>query len=162
MRRAVSGVWGVGSSRGRRGVSFVELLCAVLILSIVAAGAMATWNLSSRTPVNKRVTETGSLIAVREIEKIKAQKYINAAAPANPGWYDRNGTFLAYAASNPGTAWYKSVTTLASPVKDPTTNTTLTSTSTTRDLLEVKVVVTNAAGSKTYETQRTLMTFGGF
>ena len=38
----------------------------------------------------------------------------------------------------------------------------MTATATTKDLLQVQVTVSNVAGTISYETQRTLLTFGGF
>ena len=54
-----------------------------------------------------------------------------------------------------GASVYTATTTVGMPVG-------YTSTGTTADLREVVCTVTNAAATKTYETQRTLLSFGGF
>lgn len=150
--------------RTARGVTFLELLAAVLILSIVAAGAVKTWSLSSRVPATLRRTEMSSKIAVREIETVKAKKYANVATgtvtypSSGYNWYDTSGTFVGSPDTGvntaPSTAVYRAITTVQAA---PGT----TSTNTTKDLLEVKTVVSTTTGT-TLETQRTLMTFGGF
>lgn len=144
--------------RVRRGMTLVELLVAVVILSIVGAGAVATWRYSSKVPANKRVTDMASILAIREIEVVKAKKYLNLATGTTTTYYDRYG-----AARDSGGTKYTSAQS-----QGYTATTTvgiapgMTATGTTRDLLEVVAVVTNASGTKTYETQRTLLTFGGF
>jgi hypothetical protein len=130
-------------------------LIAVLIISFVAASGAATWSFSSRVPANMRITEMGSKLAVREIELVKAKKYINISSGTTTNWYDKNGAYLSTGGSAPSGAVYLATTTVGMPPG-------FTATGTTKDLLEIVVVVTNTAGTTTYETQRTLLTFGGF
>src|SRR5439155_15995386 len=51
----------------RRGLTYLEVLAAAVLVAIAAAAALSTWQLTSRAPANKRLTEMGSLLAVREI-----------------------------------------------------------------------------------------------
>lgn len=150
--------------RQYRGYTLLELLAAVFILSLVAACAVRTWGLSSRVPANLRLTEVASKIAVREIERIKAQSYINMQNGATTtNWYDKLGAWLQSGGSAPNGAVYKAVTTITAPLDyGGNAITGLSITNTSKDLLEVKSVVTDAGATKTYETQRALMTFGGF
>jgi len=134
----------------RRAMSYVEVLMAVLILAIVSAGAVATWNLSSKIPGNKRVTDMASIIAVREIERVKGKKYLNVADGTTITYYGKFGAETTVTAERVFAA-----TTVVSVVinRDAITN--------TEDLRQIVVTVQNAAGTKTYETQRTLIAFGG-
>jgi type II secretory pathway pseudopilin PulG len=135
----------------RRGMSYVELLAAVLILSVVAGGAVATWSLSSRTPANKRVTDMASIIATGEIEAVKAKKYMNLADATTTTYYTKNGVPTTVVAERV----YLATTVISTAVnRDASTN--------TEDLVQVQCTVTNAAATKTYDIQRTLIAFGGF
>ncbi len=158
--------WGLGGefraqSRRRRGVTLIELLVAALIVSIVAAGAVSSWSISSKVPATLRATEIASKIAVREIEQIKAKRYINLSTTPTTAFYDTSGAArdtggVLYGATQPN--GFTATTTVALAPGMPVTNP-----PTTKDLLQVTVVVTKAGDiTKVYETQRTLMTFGGF
>jgi prepilin-type N-terminal cleavage/methylation domain-containing protein len=141
----------LGHGRRRRGFSFVELLAAVIILLIVAASAVSTWSLSSKAPVNKRVTDMASMVAVREIERIKSQKYLNITNGTTTTYYTKTGALSGANADN----FYLATTVITTAVdRDGVVN--------TEDVLQVQVTVQNAAGTRTYEVQRTLMSFGGF
>src|ERR1017187_2653763 len=61
----------------RRGVTFLELLVATLILSVVAAAGVVTWGMTSRVPEITRLTEMGSILAVRQLESLKVLGYDN-------------------------------------------------------------------------------------
>jgi prepilin-type N-terminal cleavage/methylation domain-containing protein len=140
-----------GQARRQQGFSFVELLAAVIILLIVAAGAVSTWSLSSRAPVNKRLTDMASMVAVREIERVKSKKYLNILNGTTTTYYTKAGAVSGATADN----FYLATTVLSTIVdRDGISN--------TEDVVQVQVTVQNAAGSKTYEVQRTLMAFGGF
>lgn len=138
--------------RSVRALTLVEVLVAALLLAMAAAAAVATWNLSSRIPYNKRVVERAVLIGSSEIERLKSLKYSNLVAGTTTVWYDKYGNWLGSGAT---TGEYQVVDTISVVV--PTT-----ATGTTRDLLQVRVQVRNTAGTATYEDARTLMTFGGF
>lgn len=141
----------------RRGLTLVEVLVAVLILSIVGAGAAATWSYASKVPGNKRVTDMASILAIREIEVVKAKKYLNLSTGTTTTYYDRYGSPRDSSGNKYTSAQslgYIATTTIAIAPG-------MTATGTTKDLLEVAVAITNSTGAKTYETQRTLLTFGG-
>jgi prepilin-type N-terminal cleavage/methylation domain-containing protein len=140
-----------GHGRRRRGFSFVELLAAVIILLIVAASAVSTWSLSSRAPLNKRLTDMASLVAVREIERVKSKKYLNISNGTTTTYYTKAGTVSGANADN----YYLATTVISTVVdRDGLVN--------TEDIVQVQVTVQDAANSRTYEVQRTLMSFGGF
>lgn len=144
--------------RRRHGVTLIELLIAALILSFVAAAALSSWSFSSRVPANLRATELACKIAVREIELMKAKRYINLSAGSTTTYYDSSGAVTVVDANKV----YRATTTVGMPTATYTaTGTSVLATGTTKDLLQVQVVVTNVAGTLTYETQRTLLTFGG-
>lgn len=138
--------------KNRRAMTYVEVLVAALLLGIAAAAAVATWNLSSRIPQSKRLTERAVFIATSEIERLKSIKYTYLANGTTTLWYDKYGVWLGSGAS---TGAYRVIDTVSVVV--PTTPT-----GTTRDLLQVRVQVQNTAGTVTYEDARTLLTFGGF
>ena len=136
--------------RRNLGVTFIELMAAVLILGIVAAGGVATWSLTSRIPETNRLTAMGSLLATREIERLKVQGYDNLADGTVVTYYDKYGASTSVAANEV----YRVSSTVATTLnRDGATN--------VEDLREIVVSVTNVAGTTTYETQRTLLTFGG-
>src|SRR5581483_7425306 len=79
----------------RRGLTMIELLAAVLMVSIAAAGAAATWTLASRVVATKRITEMGAYVALQQMDRLKARKYSSLAYTAEDAplvdWYDKNG-----------------------------------------------------------------------
>lgn len=146
----------------RRGMSLVELLVAVLILSIVGAGAAATWSYASKVPANKRVTDMYSILATREIEVVKAKKYLNITTGSTTTYYDRYGSSRDTSGNSYTTQQslgYIATTVIQMP-KDAT-GTRTAATNTTKDLLEVETTIRASSGTNTFETQRTLLTFGG-
>ena len=135
--------------RSRHAVTYIETLVAVLILSLVAGAALATWTYSERVPANKRLTEMGSFIAVRELEVVKAKKYVYAPTGTTTTYYDKDGNETAVAADKV----YLATTTVGTP-------TGVTATNTSADIREVVCVVRSADASKLFETERTLIAFG--
>jgi prepilin-type N-terminal cleavage/methylation domain-containing protein len=140
--------------RAWRGLTFLELLVAALIIAIAASAAFASWGVAGRAAGNKRVTEMGVYLAVREIEHLKTQKYINLADTGanspNVSYYDKNGASVGSATT--GGYMVKSwVTVIVN--RDSVSN--------TEDLREIKVQVSNNGGTKIYDTEQTLLTFGG-
>jgi prepilin-type N-terminal cleavage/methylation domain-containing protein len=142
-------------SRTRRGTSLIELLVAAFIVAIAAGWAVATWSISSRAPATKRVTEMGTFIAVQEIERFKSQRFgalTNGAQTAR--YFDKFGASLGTGVAPPNGSLYRAVATVTTVVnRDVIGN--------TEDLIEIQVVVTNPDGTVTFETARTLLTFGG-
>lgn len=141
-------------SRARAAFTLIEVLAAALLLSIAAAAAVKTWSIASRAPYNKRVTEMGIYIGTQELERLKARRYDTLVrGSSGVDWYDENGAWLGNSAV---TGTYKanwSVGITGGVDRDGINN--------SEDLLELKVIVTNAAATKTYETAQTLLTFGG-
>src|SRR5262249_9782183 len=124
------------------------------LIAIAAVAAFASWSVAVRAAGNKRVTEMAVYLAVREIEHLKAQKYINladnAANSPNVSYYDKNGAPVGSAT----TGGYKTKSWVtAIDNRDNTTN--------TEDLREIKVEIWNSGETKKYDTEQTLLTFGG-
>lgn len=141
--------------RNSRGFTLMELLIAVLVLSIAATGALATWGFSSRVPASKRVTEMGVYIATEELERLKAQHYISLEDTLENAprihWYDRYGAWLGASAT---TGDYK-----AKVWVRPLVN--RNNRADTEDLRELEVQVWNTDETQHYETARTLLSYGG-
>jgi prepilin-type N-terminal cleavage/methylation domain-containing protein len=140
--------------RARRGLTYLELLVAALIIAIAASAAFASWGIAGRAAGNKRVTEMGVYLAVREIEHLKSQKYINlpdnAANSPNVSYYDKNGAPVGSAT----TGGYKVKSWVTIIVnRDAVSN--------TEDLREIKVEVWDSGETKKFDTEQTLLTFGG-
>lgn len=151
---------------------------AALVVSAAAAGALATWRMTSGVPYKKRVTELGTYIAMHQIERIKAAKYGGLSDTGNTpivDWYDKDGTWLGTdltgltgkATANftlrATTGTYKAKTYVRTIVPD-------TATGTTRDLVELEVKVMSSDETTRYDggdlsdgksAFRTLLTFGG-
>lgn len=143
----------------RRGFSYAELLVSALILVIAVAGAFAHWSFSVRMPAIKRVQEMGVYIAVEELERVKARRFLGSLiTPANApvvSYYTRNGV-LEVTGDTPDLQGYKVKTWITSAVdRDGAAN--------TEDLREVTVEVWDRAEANTnpFERVRTLLSFGG-
>jgi type II secretory pathway pseudopilin PulG len=154
--------------RPRRGLTYVELLVAVFLVSIAAASAGAVWVLSARIPAVKRVTELGSFISVQEIERQKAKHYSSFTNTPDGSpmvdWYDRNGRWLQSGGTAPvvppdklplfqAKAWTRAGSGHGVNRDDPKAN--------IEDLVEIYVEVWSGDGTRKYETAQTLVTFGG-
>jgi type II secretory pathway pseudopilin PulG len=139
----------------RSGVTYIELLASTLLVAIAAAGAFATWSLSLRAPANKRVTEMSVQLAVREIERIKAQKYAGAPETASNSpvvtYFDLYGNTSASAPSRgfQVKSWVITQDTNNDGSFDSS------------DLREITVQVWDSAGTKMYEQAQTMLSFGG-
>ena len=151
--------------RQASGMTYVEVLVAVLLVSVAAASAFATWVLSSKAPANKRNIEMGVYIATTEIERMKALKYngltdngtIYTSSGTNiPGgtatirYYDATGT---YKSTQPSVGYQAKI--WVTPILDRNGRTD------GEDLREIRVQVWNVAGTAMYEDARTLLTLGG-
>ena len=147
-------VWPTSITRARRGAAYLELLVAVVLLAIAAAGALSTWSLSSQAPANKRVTEMGVYLGTRELERLKAQKYSSmldtAVGSPNVTYYDELGvsTNAAVAGGYKVKSW---VMTLVN--RDTIAN--------TEDVREITIEVWDSAETNQYDSARSLITFGG-
>lgn len=138
-----------------RGLTFLELLLASVLLAFVCAAALTGWAISVRAPANRRVTEMGVYIATQEMERLKARKYLNLALNAqnapNVTWYDQYGTWLG---PNANTGVYQVQSWVRQLVdRDGRIN--------SEDLRELEVQVWDAGGINRFETARTLISFGG-
>ncbi len=137
--------------RKQSGFTYVELLMATLVVAIAAVSALATWQISSRAPANKRATEMGVFVATQELERMKAIKVDGLAAGSTTvRYYDRYGAPAAAAATN-GFRTTSYVTAIVDRNGTPSTD----------DLYEIRVEVHNNDGSKLLEEARTLLTLGG-
>jgi prepilin-type N-terminal cleavage/methylation domain-containing protein len=143
----------------RRGFSYLELLMAVVLLSMAAAGAVATWSFSTRAARSKRITETGVYVGVHAVERVKSRKYLGVDDTGAEGvvgstpleyWYDRYGQPVNAAA----TEGYRARVWLISFVDRDTINN-------SEDLRRVTAVVTNNAGTDEYDRIDTLLSMGG-
>ena len=145
-------------TRFRRGLTMIEVLAAVLIVSIAAVGAIATWALSTKVTATKRVTDMASYVSIQEIERLKAIKYsqLSYTTSANVEWYDKYGNWLGDANSSPAvnTGYYEVQWTVISKVSRY-------STTSDENLAEVEVKVYDTTGTTLYEDIQTLLTFGG-
>jgi prepilin-type N-terminal cleavage/methylation domain-containing protein len=138
--------------RSLRGFTLLELLAAVIIIAIAAAGAGAAWSFSTRAAASRRAADMGGVIAVREMERLKATKYqsLSDTTSAALTYFDRYGQPQSSAA----TSGYTVKTTITAIInRDSTTN--------TEDLREIKVEVWNNALTTKYDSVQTLITFGG-
>ena len=139
--------------RHRRGYSYLELLIATLLISIAAAGAVSTWVISSRAPANKRVTEMGVYLAVREIERLKTLKYMGLTSGLQgTRYYDRYGA--PDDGNNPVPQGYR-IQSWVTTVVDRN------GTSDVEDLQELRVEVRDNSGARLYDEERTLVALGG-
>lgn len=159
---------GTARPGARRGLTMVELLMAVLIVSMMAGLAAASWNFSSKVTRSKRVTEMGAYLGIQEMERLKAYKYESLAftTDASPiiDWYDKDGNYLGRDATSPtsypavigtaSTGTYKVKAWVRSLVDRNAT-------ADTEDLAELQVQVWNTAATTKYEDIRTVLTFGG-
>lgn len=140
-------------------MTIIEVLMAALIIGIVAAGAVASWSLSSRAVGNKRATEIGTAIATSEMERLKALRYPYLTPSALQGgqpvptvrWYDRLGNWLGSAAVSGDFRAESTVTVIID--RDSETN--------SEDMKEIIVDVWDGTRTTHYCTARTLLTFGG-
>lgn len=136
----------------RRGLTYMEVLIALLLVSMAAAAAIATWRISLKAVEDKRVTEMGVYIASSEIERQKAIKYTYLTLSTKTYYYDRWGNWLGVGAASGA---YKAVDTISVVAPNPATGS-------DRDLLELRVVVSTGSGAVQLEDTRTMMTFGGY
>jgi Tfp pilus assembly protein PilE len=133
-----------------QGFTLVEALSAVVLVAIVAIGAIATWGFSARVVANKRVTEMANYLGTREIERIKAKKYAYAPASSTT-YYDKTGASTGGAVS----FGYMVRSTVAISVARP-------SSPSSADLQEIQVQVWNSSGTTRYDDGniRTLLSTG--
>lgn len=140
-------------------MTIMEVLMAALIVAIVAAGAVASWSLSSRAAANKRATEIGTAIATSEMERLKALRYpYLTPSPLQGGqpvpavrWYDKLGNWLGSAAVSGDFRAESTVTVIID--RDSQSN--------SEDMKEIVVRVWDGGRTTLYGTARTLLTFGG-
>jgi hypothetical protein len=126
-------------------------MAAVLVVSVVAIAAIATWGFSSQVVANKRVTEMANYLGTREIERIKAKTYAYAPASSTT-YYDKTGAVTAGAVS----LGYMVESTIDVAVSRGTP-------ASSADLHEIQVQVWNSSGTQRYDDGniRTLLSTGG-
>ncbi|HXG24395.1 MAG TPA: type II secretion system protein, partial [Chthonomonadales bacterium] len=87
----------------RRGITYVELLVAALLMTVAAGAVISTWNISTQAAAGKRDWEMGVYIAMTEMERLKAQKYMSLLdTPSNAPnirYYNRYGAPVGGAAN---------------------------------------------------------------
>lgn len=140
----------IAQKKFRRGFTYMEVMIAVILLSIAAGAAMAGWNLAGKATATKRRTEMAVYIGVEELEIMKAKKYLNLDNTVRIQYYDKNGAQVGSAATN----GYKAKAWSAALIdRDGSAN--------TEDLRELYVEVWNNAETIKLDSIRTLLTFGG-
>jgi type II secretory pathway pseudopilin PulG len=142
-------------SRGRRGFTYAELVVAVCILGLASAGALSTWSMAGRVPATKRRTEMAFSLAVMELERLKAQTYMNlaetAVASPNDAYYEVTGAPVA-SASPRGfrvLSWVITEDTVANGYFD------------TGDLRQITVEVWDNTKTTRYDREQTFLAYGG-
>lgn len=132
------------------GLTFVELLVTVLLLSMIGAAGLATWQISVRVPATRRHLEVATLVGVRELERLRGMHYPFLTDGVRVRYYDRDG----HPVSNPVEGGYRvRVQTSVIVDRDRRAN--------AEDLRELRVEVWNNAQTVRYETFQTLLSFGG-
>jgi len=81
-----------------RGLTYMEVLVAAMILVMAGTGAISTVMIARKSTVDKRLTEMGIYCAYSSAERIRAEKFVNipeitAAAP-NYLYYDLHGVLI--------------------------------------------------------------------
>jgi Tfp pilus assembly protein PilE len=137
--------------RTQRAFGLVETMAAVLVVSVAAIAAIATWGFSTAVVGNKRVTEMANYLGTREIERIKAKTYAYAPASSTT-YYDKTGASI----TGPVSLGYMVESTVTVAVSRG-------STPSSADLDEIQVQVWNSSGTQRYDDGniRTLLSTGG-
>ncbi len=144
-----------------QGFTFLEVLVAALLLTIVSTAAFASWSLSGRVSMAKRVTEMCAFVGTSEIERLKAETYNALPDSTVYSWYDQQGGYInvAQTSTAPTNAAYAAKTIISTVAPLPATVT-------TRDLLQLQVTVSTASNVSNTSasvkwTCQTLITFDG-
>lgn len=142
-------------SSHRRGSTYVELLVSMILLSIAATAAVATWSMTVRIPATKRAAEVSLTLAVGEMERLKAIKYANlpettAAAP-NVSYFSSAGAPVTAAAARgyEVLSWVVTLDSNADGGMDA------------RDLRELTVEVWNTGRTRRHERLQAQLAQGG-
>jgi hypothetical protein len=148
--------------RGRRGITYIDLLAASVILAIAASGVLAAVSLLARIPRNKRVTEMGVFVGSQELERLKARTYnlLTKSSASTVDWYDKYGGWISTGSTQPAGALYMATWSVP-PTSPGIGGLDRNGAPDAEDLIEIVVVVSDTTGANTYETARTLLTFGG-
>ncbi|MCS6776137.1 MAG: hypothetical protein RMJ43_03115 [Chloroherpetonaceae bacterium] len=133
-----------------RGLTFVELLVTVLLLSMIGAAGLATWQISVRVPATHRHREIATLVGIRELERLRGAQYPFLTDGGYTRYYDRDGNPV----DTPVEGGYRvRARTTVILDRDRRAN--------AEDLRELRVEVWNNAHTLRYETFQTLLSFGG-
>jgi hypothetical protein len=137
----------------RRGLSYLDGLAAVLLLSLAAAGAYATWRNTLLVTQSKRRAELECYIGTSELDRIKAVRYQNLPVGTQMvSYYDAfGGLVTAYPAAAPNPL----------PANGYKTQSTLSTVAGTASLEELVIDVYDTGGLNHYEHIQTLFTKGG-
>jgi hypothetical protein len=137
----------------RRGISYLDGLAAVLLLSLAAAGAYATWRNTLLVTQSKRRAELECYIGTSELDRIKAVRWENLPVGTQMvSYYDAYGGLVtAYPAAAPSPL----------PANGYKTQSTVSTVAGTANLEELTLDVYDTAGLNHYEHIQTLLTKGG-
>jgi prepilin-type N-terminal cleavage/methylation domain-containing protein len=143
----------------RRGVTYTEVLVAIVIVAVAATGLFAGLRNTTMTPHTKRTTEMAVYISVTALERIKAQRYLAMTnitpLPPTTGaaawYYDKNGAPAASVSTGGYTVLYGVLLedTNGDGVYD------------TRDMRHVVVEVRDNTLATLYERVDSYLAFGG-
>jgi hypothetical protein len=100
--------------RRRVGFTFMEVMVAIVLVVVAAAGVFACARIMAMTPRNKRTTEMAVYLSVAGLERIKGQKFLSLsdikplppATGANAWYYDKNGAPVSAATTGGYTVLY--------------------------------------------------------
>ncbi len=130
--------------------TYLEILTAIILLSIAASTAVAGWSLAISAVSTKRTTEMALYIGVHEMERLKAKRFLTMNDTIAIQNYDKYGDPVT--APDPNGYLSKAWSSVLIN-RDGKNN--------SEDLRELHVDVWNSLQSKKYESMQTLITFGG-
>jgi type II secretory pathway pseudopilin PulG len=148
----------------RRGFGYLELLVAVLLLVMSAAGALAVWSFSTRAAASTRTRQMTAHLGVRELERLKARTYAGlpetdgqtVGSVTNPQFLEThyNAAATVVTASDPARRYFARARVITLDSNGDGRRD-------TQDLRELTVEVFIRGESAPHTRMRTLLSFGG-